>query len=110
MKNLIDMKRSKADMKEESANTPVSESQEQYPYGLRIMLDKDELEKMGMKKLPIIGDEFMIEAMCKVVSVSENASENNETSSVSLQIIHLGMEPHQAKPKTALDAMRKAAK
>lgn len=105
MEKMVDMKRSKADMKE--ANTPISLGKEEYPYGLRIRLEKDDLEKLGMtKKLPAVGDEVMVEAMCKVISVSENASENHDSSSVEYQIMHISIEPHET--KSSLKAMRNA--
>lgn len=69
---LVDLKMSKKDMKEESQ--PSVADQNPYPYGLRINLDTDELEKLGIteKNLPAVGDEIHIEAVGSVCSVSED--------------------------------------
>ncbi|NCX88035.1 MAG: hypothetical protein EBX02_02815, partial [Betaproteobacteria bacterium] len=42
------MKRTEADMRSEADAMPVSPDGGQYPYGLNICLDKDELEKLGI--------------------------------------------------------------
>lgn len=66
------------------AQTLLSDSEDsgpQYPYGLRLMLDKAALEKLGINGVPEIGANFNIQATAFVIFVS--ASE------------HQGEEPHR---------------
>lgn len=57
-----------------------------YSYGLRITLDHEELEKLGVKELPKPGEYISLVAQCCVQSVSQHESEDREDRSVSLQI------------------------
>jgi hypothetical protein len=79
---LTDMKRSKQRMAEQAA----SPDDNPYPYGLCLHLDSPELDKLGMKTLPDVGDEYEIRAIGKVTAISSNESKENANSSVSLQI------------------------
>lgn len=82
---LIDLKMSKADMAEESS--PASpENQNPYPYGACLHLDTDELEKLGVDKLPQVGDEYHIRAVGRVTSVSSNESLGGKAENMSVQI------------------------
>ena len=54
---LVDMKRDAADMAAEENAMP-ADDEGQYPYGLNICMDKDELDKVGITSLPDIGAEF----------------------------------------------------
>lgn len=91
MKNgLTDMAKS-PDKAMETA-TPVSVGeQDKYPWGLRISLTHDELEKLGVDKADWeVGDTFHLQAFAKITSISENQKESGETDCcVSLQITHL---------------------
>lgn len=88
---LTDMKRSKAEAKEASVG-PVSPDQEEYPYGLRLHLNDDELEKLGIDKLPKVGEGGSIEAVFKIVSTHESANEGQKKyRSVELQITHMDL-------------------
>lgn len=99
---MVSMKRSKADIKKDSVMTSPMDS-ERYPYGLRLSLQKDELAKLGIKRLPGVGDTFEIEAMVKVVSVSAGASEGSQDRmSVDLQITDMCCElDEEAQTKVA---------
>lgn len=58
-----------------------------YPYGLRIELDHECLEKLGVSKLPSIGDKVNLSCIAEVVSVSSNAEPDGEVCNrISLQI------------------------
>ena len=87
---MVNMKR----VMKDSAMTeaPAMAEEPSYPYGLCIRLEKDELEKLGIKELPGIGQYFMLEGKCVVKSVSAGASENREHASVELQLTHLSVE------------------
>lgn len=81
---LVNLKMSKKDMAEEASP---SYSQSPYPSGCCLYLDTDELEKLGIKSLPSVGDEYHIVAVGEVTSVSENDSANGgENRSLGIQI------------------------
>ena len=113
MMKLIDMKMSKADLKEDQAalTTPSNP----YPYGLCLNLDTDELQKLGIAQLPKVGSEYHIVAVGKVTSVSANVSESSgENANMSLQITMLSLDtevPHagEAKETTKSETREKGA-
>ena len=93
---LISMKKKK---KEKSADTPVEASmpsEEVYPYGLRLRLENDELEKLGLKELPEVGKVCKIEAEGIVESVSSNESKGDEGSRKCVEIQITSMNLHKA--------------
>ena len=83
---LVDLKRSKADKAEEAQEATGGPAGDDYPYGLCLNIDNDELAKLGVSQLPNVGDEFHITAVAKVTRTSSSASENDESSGMSLQI------------------------
>lgn len=91
--NIVSMKRTAAEKKAMEAlykEGPVSSS-EDYGYGLQLSLGKSELNKLGIKDLPEVGDEFHIYAVARVTSVSAQMSEKMaDTRSVNLQITEMG--------------------
>lgn len=65
---------------------PMGASRE-YSYGLNLRLENNELEKLEIKRLPGVGDEFEIRAIAKVTNVYESQSEGNRSDrAVQLQI------------------------
>lgn len=80
---LVDLKMSKQDMAEEASPEAI---QNPYPYGICLTLDTDELDKLGITKLPGVGDEYHIRAVGEVTSVSENDTGNGQERSVRVQI------------------------
>lgn len=88
---LVDMKLS------QSARRAMVEPMEtdkgpQYPWGLVLRLETDQLKKLGIKKLPSPGTEFHIRAVGKVDSIHESqAMGNRGDRSMSLQIVYLGV-------------------
>jgi hypothetical protein len=65
-----------------------------YPYGLRIELNDDVLEALGISKLPAVGDYVMIEARCCVKSTAENEYDGEgKRRSMSVQIEKLAVSP-----------------
>lgn len=86
---LVDMAYSKADLKAKNKEMAVgiNGQPDPYPWGLNIRLEKDSLDKLGMAKLPRVGEEFHFMAVAKVTSVQSSAREGSgEESSVGLQI------------------------
>lgn len=86
------------------AESAPSMPREEYPYGLRIHLDKDQLEQLGITKLPETGVEVSLVAKATVTSVNESAHDSgsgkNVYRSVSLQITDLALAPPKASKNT----------
>lgn len=58
----------------------------EYPYGLRVGLDSESLDKLGVTELPTIGTTMTLMAKVEVVSVSQYESDDGKNRDVSLQI------------------------
>ena len=85
---LKDMKLSPEESRE--SDTMLAESEPEYPYGLRLSLNKATLEKLGITGSPEIGAAFSLQASATVVSVSAYQHEGEEPSrNVDLQITAL---------------------
>lgn len=106
---LIDLARTPAELK--AKNSPMeigSSSREKYGYGTSITLDAEMLKKLGIKDMPTVGDEYHIMATGKVTSVSQNASETNESSRLEIQLTHMGLSQEtDAKEAKETPAMEK---
>ncbi len=86
-----------------------------YSYGLCISLGREELEKLGIEKLPEAGSEMMIKAMAYVKTVRESQEKDGVEQNVELQITAMGIDPidktkdqakglYETQPKPALEA------
>ena len=64
-----------------------------YSYGLCISLGKEELEKLGIEKLPQAGSEMMITAKAYVKTVRESQEKDGVEQNVELQICAMAIEP-----------------
>ena len=89
--SLIDMARSPG---EKTEQTSALVEQDKYPYGCRISLGTEELNKLGVDHSDWeIGDVFPLDVLAKVVSKSSNESEGGEPNcNVCLQLTHIGAE------------------
>ena len=86
---LVDMAYTKAELKEEAKEGCVSPSGQPspYPWGLSLSLERNELNKLGVKDLPQVGAEVHFIAVAKVMSVNQSARQGeDEESRVGLQI------------------------
>ena len=87
MAGLKDMAR---DEEDKEVSPLVAGEMDKYPYGLRICLTHEELEKLGADHSDWeIGDTFHLHAFAKVVSISEHETDSGKNCSISLQITHL---------------------
>lgn len=95
---LVNMERTEAEKKAaEERWEAEAERGPDYPYGLSICLGADEMEKLGIKDLPAIGDQMSLTATVKVTSVSSYDSEGGGSSkSVSLQITEMALDDGKA--------------
>lgn len=73
-----------------------NEDPPEYGYGLRIDLDEDALQKLGIKELPDVESIMNLEAMVEVCSVSSFDSKDGEKRSICLQITDMALSPPQA--------------
>lgn len=95
MPDLTSMKMTRAEQRESMDAVP--ESADSYPWGLRLNLDKETLDKLGIDGLPGVGDKVLVAARATVVGVSQHESEGHDSRSVELQITDLGIEPDRPK-------------
>lgn len=93
MSKLIDLKRTKQDVKKEKEgyNTVCGPGRDDYSYGLRIILDNRELEKLGIDTLPKAGAKMTIEAVCEVIETSTNSRDGKDEQRMTLQIQKLAL-------------------
>ena len=64
-----------------------------YSYGLCISLGKEELEKLGIEKLPQAGSEMMLKAKAYVKTVRESQEKDGVEQNVELQICAKAIKP-----------------
>ena len=105
---LVNMARSKKERKREARELAVEGDQSKFPWGLSITLDDESLTKLGIKKLPDVGDKMSLTAVASVESVSENKNVNRKNRDVRLQIEKL--EVKRGEFKSAVDAVDAAMK
>lgn len=85
---LVDMKFTKAEIKEEKRE--YGGEMQPYPWGLAIRLESTELEKLGIKDLPQVGSEMHLICVAEVTGVNMSSSVGQEDETcVALQITHM---------------------
>jgi hypothetical protein len=93
---MISMKRTPEDKREDAgAHAPMEAMAPDYPYGLCIHMDKDELDKLGITDLPKVGTEMTMTVKVCVSMVSQSAAtgkEAYEQTSVNFQITDMALE------------------
>ena len=81
------MKLTDTEKKDASTGVISSAPASEYPWGLNIHLDESSLQKLGMKKLPAVGDVMDVSAKIKIVSVGSHEVEGQAPNrSVDMQI------------------------
>lgn len=88
---LIDMKNDPEEMKEESAPSALAEAPA-YPYGLRVTLNDDSLEKLGIMTLPAIGKRMMMTCIVEVRNTGAYKTSDGAESNMELQIVGLSLD------------------
>lgn len=66
-------------------------SEPDYPWSLRITLDHEQLEALGLKSLPSVGKPVTIEAVAMVIGVNAEQRDGETCNRVELQITDLAM-------------------
>lgn len=72
---MVDMKMNQSEMEPKSILGDNPEEKEQYPYGLQIRLEGDQLKKLGISQVPKVGSYLNIKAQACVCSVTQSESE-----------------------------------
>lgn len=92
---LASMKRSAADKRKDMGSPcPIDSIAPDYPWGLTIHLEHDELKKLGMKDLPAVGTVFGLRAKVTVTCTRSSAvNGQDEENCVDLQITDMAVVP-----------------
>lgn len=96
------------DQQKETMPSAAEMPKQEYPYGLRITLDKAGLEKLGIKELPKPGTKFAIEAIAVVESAHMSTSKDSKAGdykSVDLQITDLSLDSDAEDKGSAADTL-----
>ena len=70
---------------------PVSDDQADYPWGLRLHLQEEQLAALGVNALPSTGAIVRISATARVVATAEESEGGQAKRSLGLQITDMGM-------------------
>lgn len=97
--DIVDMKRDK------DFEGPDYPEPSPYPYGLRISLNKEDLEKLGITDMPALGDQMCFYVCGDVCSTAESQDEYGETRCIGIQIKQMSNE----EPPADEEKERKAA-
>jgi hypothetical protein len=80
-----------------------------YPYGLRINLDDESMEKLALKSLPKTGGKMILTAEVTVTSTeSRDSEEGGKRESMSLQITAMELAPKGSAKDAVDEALKKA--
>ena len=102
------MELSKKEGKEASPMAVKNEAP-RYPYGLRISLENETLNKLGLDDLPKVGSYVKIRAEACVVSVSSNEDEGGKPRrSLAVQIERLAIDENE--PESMEEALEQGIK
>lgn len=105
------MKITAADRKAKEAkyDKPCSIGGDKYPYGLRIHLDEEIMEKLDMASLPRVGAKMILTAEVDVDSVeARESTDGGKRRSMAVQITAMELKP-KGTAKDAIDAALKKA-
>jgi hypothetical protein len=92
MAKLVDMKRSKKEREKSGINTCKPYEGDAYGYGLCINLDKEALDKLGLKPSSFdVGDTVTITARGSIKGLRQDKSSSYSSSNVEIQIEKLAV-------------------
>jgi hypothetical protein len=108
---LIDLKRPALRHNKENVGVDVSpppfEDKPHYPYGMRLHLEKEELEALGEQIADKgKGDRFEIKAVVEVCSISANEDEYGDSASMGLQVQKIDIGKSLTAKTTVRDALK----
>jgi len=104
---MADMRQKAKNLKESNAVKLSDAGHPSVPYGLHVTLGPDELDKLGVKTMPAVGDKVHVRAHAHVARVSEtHETGGKKHRSVELHLHHMAME----QPKKSGEDAAKGAK
>lgn len=101
--DLVNMKMA-PEKKEELKPTAMTD-QPEYPWGLQIRLNTEDIKKLGLKELPAIKSEMIVTAKVYVCDVSEHESESGKNQNLGLQITDMSLGDVPKATKTAAEVL-----
>jgi len=106
---MVSMKKTQAEIKKDNKPTAVSSDRVEYPYGLRITLNKNALKNLDMSVQNCkIGDKVSVMAKCCVKELrASDSMYGSSTESMELQIESLGMSKNSDKSYSNYDKQMK---
>ena len=82
----LDADEAKEQLSTESVDAP------KYSYGLKLSLNNDSIDKLGIPALPAVGQKMMVHAMVEVCCISEyDSKEGGKNRSMELQITEMAL-------------------
>ena len=70
-----------------------SDSDDQYPYGLRLDLDEKSMSTLGLDATKFnVGDELKIECKVEVISIRANKDGYGSSQNLELQVTHIALD------------------
>lgn len=102
MTKLTNMKRTKKDMDKTTEVCAPNSLGDDYPYGLRLSLDNEDLKKLGIT-LPKNGSTMTLEAVCEVIETSLISRDDKDEQRMSLQIQKLALTKGGGSMEDAID-------
>lgn len=100
MVELKSMKMTADERKEYAQPTVATGDAPEYPWGLRLDLDDDALDKLGLTGIPEVGKVLLLTARVEVVRRSEEERPDELHRSLGLQITDMALEAMPAEGKT----------
>jgi len=100
---LIDLARTKKELKEEAKETSPGGDPDPYCWGLNIRLESEELDKLGITKLPEVGSEYHLMVVAKVTSVNQSATMQDDEQCVGLTITMMQILAHETADEEAAE-------
>lgn len=96
---MVDMKRTEADAQSGAMAMPVGPDCGQYPYGLQISLEEDDLAKLGIEDLPAVGTEIKGTFTGTVTATRLGATGNDRSMTIQVCCLQIDAEVEQADEK-----------
>ncbi len=99
---LVSMKRTETDKSDTAECSPCEDHMPDYPWGTKLNLDEEQLEKLGIKAMPAAGAPVWIEARGMVVGMREEQIDGKLRRGLEIQITDLAVDagPGESAAKT----------
>ena len=94
-----------AEEKKEASEHSIVRDEPKYPYGLKIHVDENTYEKLGLSDVPTVGEKYMIIAVAEVCDVHQAKYEGDEAKiCMGLQITEMDIKKNKEE-KNAADTL-----